>query len=134
MSRTCVVLMRNKKHPSAVSKQARTKNNTIVRFRVRFSFFCSEPQKREKATVDHKRRSHRHHHRTLSLSLAAHDTQTQTRTKGRNQNHIVQSLLHVKLRVKETKRVRARPLLLLFASFQTTKRANLMRLLFFERL
>ena len=50
-----------------------------------FSFFCSEPQKREKATVDHKRRSHRHHHRTLSLSLAAHDTQTQTHAKRRNQ-------------------------------------------------
>jgi hypothetical protein len=61
----------------------------------------------------------------LSLSLSRRsrhaDTDAQKR-KEETKNHIVQSLLRVKLRVKETKRVRAPPLLLLFASFQTTKR------------
>ena len=80
-----------------------------------------EPQKREKATVDHKRRLH-HHHRTLSLSLLPLTTRRHGRTrKEETKNHIVRTLLRVKLRVKETKRVRACPLLLLFASFQTTR-------------
>ena len=59
----------------------------------------------------------------LSLSLSPLTTRRHRRArKEETKNHIVQSLLYVKLRVKETKRVRARPLLLLFASFQTTKR------------
>ena len=112
--------MRNKKHPSAVSKQARTKNNTIVRFRVRFSFFCSNHKKGKK------RPSTTNDAHTiiigLSLSLLPLTTRRHRRTrKEETKNHIVQSLLRVKLRVKETKRVRACPLLLLFASFQTTR-------------
>ena len=59
----------------------------------------------------------------LSLSLSPLTTRRHRHTrKEETKNHIVQSLLYVKLRVKETKRVRARPLLLLFALFQTTKR------------
>ena len=112
--------MRNKKHTSAVSKQARTKNNTIVRFRVRFSFFCSNHKKGKK------RPSTTNDAHTiiigLSLSLLPLTTRRHRRTrKEETKNHIVQSLLRVKLRVKETKRVRACPLLLLFASFQTTR-------------
>ena len=58
---------------------------------------------------------------TLSLSLLPLTTHRHRRTrKEETKNHIVQSLLCVKLRVKETKRVRACPLLLLFA-FQTTR-------------
>ena len=78
-----------------------------------------EPQKREKATVDHKRRLQHHHRDSLSLSCRSRHTDARTR-KEETKNHIVQSLLCVKLRVKETKRVRACSLLLLFA-FQTTR-------------
>ena len=57
----------------------------------------------------------------LSLSLLPLTTHRHRRTrKEETKNHIVQSLLCVKLRVKETKRVRACSLLLLFA-FQTTR-------------
>jgi hypothetical protein len=127
--------MRNKKHPSAVSKQARTKNNTIVQVFVfgfpSFALNHKKGKKRQSTTND----AHTVIIIGLSLSLSPLTTRRHRRTrKEETKNHIVQSLLYVKLRVKETKRVRARPLLLLFASFQTTKRANLMRLLFFERL
>jgi len=104
----------------SVNRRCVIKNNDLiihVRSCVRFSFFCSEPQKREKATVDHKRRL-KHHHRdslSLSLSLPARDTQTRAQKKE-IKNRIVQSCPHVKLRIKETKLVRVCPLLLLFAA------------------
>ena len=53
----------------------------------------------------------------LSLSLSCRSRHTDARTrKEETKNHIVQSLLHVKLRGKETKLVRVCPLLLLFAA------------------
>ena len=54
---------------------------------------------------------------TLSLSLSCRSRHTDARTrKEETKNHIVQSLLHVKLRSKETKLVLVCPLLLLFAA------------------
>ena len=88
----------------------------IVRFCVRFSFFCSEPQKgkkRQSTTND----AYNIIIATLSLSLSCRSRHTDARTrKEETKNHIVQSLLHVKLRGKETKLVRVCPLLLLFAA------------------
>ena len=52
---------------------------------------------------------------SLSLSCRSRHTDARTR-KEETKNHIVQSLLHVKLRGKETKLVRVCPLLLLFAA------------------
>ena len=117
----------------SVNRRCVIKNNDLiihVRSCVRFSFFCSEPQKREKATVDHKRRL-KHHHRvslSLSLSLSSRSRHTDARTKGRNQKSY-RSILSARKTAHKRDKTRSR--LSSSSSFRGKRRANL--LFFFER-